>query len=58
MAVDMAHNLGALTAHGAVSPTLQELLAHGSKVTAVHYLGALEQAQRYADGIEEIFQRV
>jgi Asp-tRNA(Asn)/Glu-tRNA(Gln) amidotransferase A subunit family amidase len=55
MAVDMAHNLGALTAHGAVSPTLQELLAHGSKVTAVHYLGALEQAQRYADGIEEIF---
>jgi Asp-tRNA(Asn)/Glu-tRNA(Gln) amidotransferase A subunit family amidase len=55
MAVDMAHNLGRLTVRGAVSPTLQELLAHGSKVTAVHYLGALEQARRYAHGIEEIF---
>jgi Asp-tRNA(Asn)/Glu-tRNA(Gln) amidotransferase A subunit family amidase len=55
MAVDMAHNLTPLVARGAPSKALQELLAHGRKVSAVQYLGALDQAKRYAAGLADIF---
>jgi Asp-tRNA(Asn)/Glu-tRNA(Gln) amidotransferase A subunit family amidase len=55
MAVDMAHNLAPLVARGAPSKALRDLLAHGSKVSAIHYLRALGQAQSYAAGLVDIF---
>ncbi len=55
MAVDMAHNLTPLVARGTPSKKLHELLAHGRKVSAVQYLGALDQAKHYAAGLADIF---
>jgi Asp-tRNA(Asn)/Glu-tRNA(Gln) amidotransferase A subunit family amidase len=55
MAVDMAHNLESLVARGRPSKPLRDLLAHGRKVSAQQYLGALAQARRYAAGLSDIF---
>jgi Asp-tRNA(Asn)/Glu-tRNA(Gln) amidotransferase A subunit family amidase len=55
MAVDMAHNLAPLVARGAPSRELGELLAHGGKVSAIHYLGALAQTRRFGAGLADIF---
>jgi Asp-tRNA(Asn)/Glu-tRNA(Gln) amidotransferase A subunit family amidase len=55
MATDMAHNLAPLIARGEPSEALRKLLEHGRSVSAVHYLGALEQASRYAAGLADIF---
>jgi Asp-tRNA(Asn)/Glu-tRNA(Gln) amidotransferase A subunit family amidase len=51
----MAHNLAPLVARGEPSEPLRKLLAHGKSVSAVDYLGALAQAERYASGLVEIF---
>lgn len=57
MAVDIAHNLGAVVERGgdASSKTLRDIVAEGRGVGAVHYLAARDAARRYAAGIEEIF---
>src|SRR5205814_7789801 len=55
MAVDMAHNLSAIVARGPVSNTLHKLLEHGRKISATHYLAALDQPPRYAAGLDDIF---
>src|SRR5262249_59654431 len=55
MATDMAHNLAQLVARGEPSEALGKLLAHGRSVSAVDYLGALAQAQRYPAGLSDIF---
>ena len=55
MATDMAHNLAPLVARGEPSETLRKLLAHGSSVSAVDYLGALAKARRYTAGLADIF---
>ncbi|MET0537136.1 MAG: amidase [Xanthobacteraceae bacterium] len=55
MAVDMTHNLASIITGGPTSDALQKLLEHGRKITAVQYLAALDQAQRYAAGIADIF---
>jgi Asp-tRNA(Asn)/Glu-tRNA(Gln) amidotransferase A subunit family amidase len=55
MATDMAHNLAALVARGEPSETLRQLLAHGSSVSAVDYLGALAKARRYVTSLADIF---
>lgn len=57
MAADMAHNLGAVVDKGGalISHTLGDFVAEGRKVTAVHYLAAINEARRYAAGLAEIF---
>jgi Asp-tRNA(Asn)/Glu-tRNA(Gln) amidotransferase A subunit family amidase len=59
MAVDMAHNLGAVVNRGgeASSKQLRDFLAEGRGVSAVRYLAARDNARRYAAGIAEIFTR-
>ncbi|MGH6663518.1 MAG: amidase family protein, partial [Pseudolabrys sp.] len=58
MAADMAHNFGALVERGgdASSKQLRDFLTEGSKVTALRYLAARDNARRYAAGITEIFK--
>jgi Asp-tRNA(Asn)/Glu-tRNA(Gln) amidotransferase A subunit family amidase len=57
MAVDMAHNLGAVVDRGgeASSKQLRDFLAEGRGVSAVRYLAACDNARRYAAGIAEVF---
>jgi Asp-tRNA(Asn)/Glu-tRNA(Gln) amidotransferase A subunit family amidase len=55
MAVDMAHNLAPFVARGAPSGALHELLAHGSRVSALQYLRALKEAESYAISVSDIF---
>jgi Asp-tRNA(Asn)/Glu-tRNA(Gln) amidotransferase A subunit family amidase len=55
MAVDMAHNLGPLVARGTPSTALQQLLAHGARVSAIQYLRALNQAESYAASLADVF---
>src|SRR5262245_35682759 len=55
MATDMAHNLAPLVAHGEPSEPMRKLLAHGRGVRAVDYLGALTKAERFATGLDDIF---
>jgi Asp-tRNA(Asn)/Glu-tRNA(Gln) amidotransferase A subunit family amidase len=57
MAADMAHNLGPIVERNpaAASQVLRELLEEGRKVTAVGYLKALADTQRYHVGLAEIF---
>ena len=59
MAVDMAHNLGAVVDRGgeASSKQLRDFLAEGRGVSAVRYLAARDNARRYAAGIAEIFNQ-
>jgi Asp-tRNA(Asn)/Glu-tRNA(Gln) amidotransferase A subunit family amidase len=59
MAVDMAHNLGAVVDRGgeASSKQLRDFLAEGRGVSAVRYLAARDNARRYAAGITEIFKQ-
>ena len=59
MAVDMAHNLGAIVERGreASSKQLHDFLAEGRGVSAVRYLAARDNARRYAFGIEEILKQ-
>ncbi len=59
MAVDMAHNLGAVVDRGgeASSKQLRDFLAEGRGVSAVRYLAARDNARRYAAGIAEIFKQ-
>jgi Asp-tRNA(Asn)/Glu-tRNA(Gln) amidotransferase A subunit family amidase len=59
MAVDMAHNLGAVVDRGgeASSKQLRDFLAEGRNVSAVRYLAARDNARRYAAGIAEIFKQ-
>jgi Asp-tRNA(Asn)/Glu-tRNA(Gln) amidotransferase A subunit family amidase len=59
MATEMAHNLSEIVARGDVtasSKVLRDLLAEGRAVSAVRYLAARADAQRYAAGIGEIFK--
>jgi Asp-tRNA(Asn)/Glu-tRNA(Gln) amidotransferase A subunit family amidase len=59
MASEMAHNLSEIVARGdatASSKVLRDLLAEGRAVSAVRYLAARADAQRYAAGIGEIFK--
>jgi Asp-tRNA(Asn)/Glu-tRNA(Gln) amidotransferase A subunit family amidase len=58
MATDMAHNLGEMVARGgdASSKQLRDLLAEGSKNTAVRYLAARANARRYAAGLAEVLK--
>jgi len=58
MATDMAHNFGALVARGgdASSKQLCDLLAEGAQTSALRYLAARDNADRYAAGIGEIFE--
>ena len=59
MAVDMAHNLGAVVDRGgeASSKQLRDFLAEGRGVSAVRYLAARDNARRYTAGIAEIFKQ-
>jgi Asp-tRNA(Asn)/Glu-tRNA(Gln) amidotransferase A subunit family amidase len=59
MAVDMAHNLGAVVDRGgeASSKQLRDFLAEGQGISAVRYLAARDNARRYAAGIAEIFKQ-
>jgi Asp-tRNA(Asn)/Glu-tRNA(Gln) amidotransferase A subunit family amidase len=58
MSTDMAHNLGELVARGgdASSKQLRDLLAEGSRNTAVRYLTARANARRYAAGLTDILK--
>lgn len=58
MAADMAHNLGHFEDEGEVSPQFATLLGEGREVSAVQYLAARRDAQRYADGLMGIFEQV
>src|SRR5262245_17686697 len=55
MATDMTHNLAPLVARGDPSEPMRKLLAHGRSVSAVDYLGALTKAERFAAGLDDIF---
>jgi Asp-tRNA(Asn)/Glu-tRNA(Gln) amidotransferase A subunit family amidase len=59
MAVEMAHNLSDIVAHGGESMssvTLRDFLAEGGGMSALRYLTARANAGRYAAGIAEIFK--
>lgn len=58
MAADMAHNLGHMLDRGEVSEKFAALVAEGRAVTAVQYLAALRDAERYAEGLNGIFEQV
>jgi Asp-tRNA(Asn)/Glu-tRNA(Gln) amidotransferase A subunit family amidase len=59
MAVEMAHNLGALLDKGGeASQQFRDLVAEGRKVTAAAYLAAVRDARRYAGGMMEIFEQL
>jgi Asp-tRNA(Asn)/Glu-tRNA(Gln) amidotransferase A subunit family amidase len=59
MAVEMAHNLGALVDKGGdVSAQFRDLIAEGREVTATEYLAAVRDARRYADGMVGIFEQL
>jgi Asp-tRNA(Asn)/Glu-tRNA(Gln) amidotransferase A subunit family amidase len=57
MAVDMAHNLGALVDRGgeASSATLRAIIEEGRTVSAASYLAATESARLFRIGLAEIF---
>jgi Asp-tRNA(Asn)/Glu-tRNA(Gln) amidotransferase A subunit family amidase len=55
MATEMAHNLAPLVARGDPSEVMGKFLAHGRRVSAVDYLGALAAAPRYAASLTDIF---
>lgn len=57
MAVEMAHNLGAMTDRGGemASKILRDFVAEGRTVSAPRYLAARDNARRYAAGLGEIF---
>jgi Asp-tRNA(Asn)/Glu-tRNA(Gln) amidotransferase A subunit family amidase len=59
MAVDMAHNIGALVERGgeASSKTLRDIIAEGRSIAAVRYLDARDNGRRYAAGLGEIFKQ-
>ena len=59
MAVDMAHNIGALVERGgeASSKTLRDIIAEGRGVAATRYLEARDNGRRYAAGLGEIFKQ-
>jgi Asp-tRNA(Asn)/Glu-tRNA(Gln) amidotransferase A subunit family amidase len=58
MAVEMAHNLGAAVHRGgeASSKTLRDLLAAGSKIAAVDYLGARNEARALNRELAKFFE--
>lgn len=58
MAADMAHNLNTVVERGgdASSQQLRDKLAEGSEISALRYLAARDNAQRYASGMAEIFK--
>jgi Asp-tRNA(Asn)/Glu-tRNA(Gln) amidotransferase A subunit family amidase len=59
MAVEMAHNLGALVDKGGdVSAQFRDLIAEGREATATEYLAAVRDARRYADGMMGIFEQL
>ena len=57
MAVEMAHNLGALADRGGeqTSQVFRDLIAEGRKVSAARYLAALEEARALRPFFEELF---
>jgi Asp-tRNA(Asn)/Glu-tRNA(Gln) amidotransferase A subunit family amidase len=57
MAADMAHNLGPIVDRNpaAASQVLRELIEEGRKLTAVSYLNALADTQRFNIALAEIF---
>lgn len=55
MWTDMAHNLGDNLDKGEVSQQFRDLVTEGRKTTAVQYLAAVRDAQRYAEGLSEVF---
>ena len=58
MAVEMAHNLGAVIDRGGeVSAQFRDLVAEGRKVTADEYLAAIRDARRHAEAMTEIFEQ-
>jgi Asp-tRNA(Asn)/Glu-tRNA(Gln) amidotransferase A subunit family amidase len=59
MAVEMAHNIGALVERGgeASSKSLRDILAEGRGIAAVRYLAARDNARRYVAGLSEIFKQ-
>jgi Asp-tRNA(Asn)/Glu-tRNA(Gln) amidotransferase A subunit family amidase len=59
MAVEMAHNIGALVERGgeASSKSLRDILAEGRSISAVRYLAARDSARRYVAGLVEIFKQ-
>ena len=58
MAADMAHNLGSFADEGQVSEKFAALIAEGREVSAVQYLAAKRDAERYAEGLWGIFEQV
>ncbi|MGJ4926011.1 amidase [Bradyrhizobium sp. HKCCYLS2038] len=58
MTVDMAHNLGHHADRGPVSLQFAELIAEGRRITAVQYLAARRDAERYAEGLSGVFEQV
>jgi Asp-tRNA(Asn)/Glu-tRNA(Gln) amidotransferase A subunit family amidase len=57
MSADMAHNLGDIVDKGgdASSQRLRDLIKRGREHTATHYLKALANARRYAQGLATMF---
>ena len=59
MAADMASNLGAFVDKGGeVSKPFRDLIEEGRKVTAVAYLAAVRDAQRYVEGMAAIYEQI
>ena len=58
MAVEMAHNLGAVVERGsdAASKVLRDFLAEGLDVKATCYLAAIDEARALATALADIFQ--
>ena len=58
MAVEMAHNLGAVVERGgdAASKVLRDFLAEGHDVKATRYLAAIDEARALATELADIFQ--
>jgi Asp-tRNA(Asn)/Glu-tRNA(Gln) amidotransferase A subunit family amidase len=59
MATDMAHNLSPIVARGseaAASAALREIIAEGGRTTALRYLTARDNAQRYAAALGDILR--
>lgn len=59
MAVEMAHNLGAIADRGgaAVSAVFRDLVADGRQVTATRYLAALDEAHAMRRALAELFEQ-
>jgi len=59
MAVEMAHNLGAVVERGgdAASKVLRDFLAEGREVKATRYLAAIDESRALATALANIFQQ-